>query len=203
MTGQDRRVRRTRRILHEALIALILDCGYERITVQDILDRADVGRSTFYAHYRDKEALLMASFDDMREQLRRELDTMTPGTAPDDTARPAAVVFEHAYRHRRVYRALCGKEGGHLVHRHLHRLIGGLLHKHLRPHLVSSAQLPVEVVAEFYTSAALGLLTWWVNEDFPHDPTWMAQAYQRLAVPGILAAMGTGASVTTGPLNPR
>ena len=120
MPELDRRVRRTRRILHEALISLILEKGYGRITVQDILDRADVGRSTFYVHYRDKEALLVTSFDDLRDELQRTIEAMAPGVPPVDTALPAAVIFEHAHRNRRVYRALCGKQGGNLVYGHLH-----------------------------------------------------------------------------------
>src|SRR4051812_15011818 len=78
----DRRVRRTRRNLTDALIGLILERGYEAITVQDILDRADIGRSTFYAHFRDKDALLLSCFDDLREDLCRDLDTMTSGLQP-------------------------------------------------------------------------------------------------------------------------
>ena len=71
--AQDRRVRRTRAALRDAFLALVSEKGYEKITIQDILDRADVGRSTFYVHYRDKEALLIALFDAMRDQLEREL----------------------------------------------------------------------------------------------------------------------------------
>jgi AcrR family transcriptional regulator len=93
MTEQDRRVRRTRRILIEALIQLILEKGYSRITVQDILDRADVGRSTFYSHFRDQEALLVACFDSLRDELRGEIDAMTPGASQPDPARPAAAIF--------------------------------------------------------------------------------------------------------------
>jgi AcrR family transcriptional regulator len=190
MADHDRRVRRTRRILGEALLSLILEKSFERITVQDILDRSDVGRSTFYAHYRDKEALLLAGFDTMRAELRRDLDAMKPGVPPDPTS-PAAVIFDHAYRHRRIYQALCGRQGGNVVHRHLHRLIGDLLREHLRPHLAAvGSDLPVDVVAEFYTSAALGLLIWWVNHDYPHSPAELAGMYQRLAAPGILAALG-------------
>jgi len=107
MTEQDRRVRRTRRILIEALIALILEKGYSKITVQDILDRADVGRSTFYDHFRDREALLVACFDNVRDESRREIDAM-PGASPPDPACPAAAIFAHAQRRRPVYRALCG-----------------------------------------------------------------------------------------------
>jgi AcrR family transcriptional regulator len=191
MADVDRRVRRTRRILHEALIELILERAYERITVQDILDRADIGRSTFYAHFRDKDALLIAGFDEMGERLRRELDAMSPGTPPADPARPAAIIFEHAYRHQHVYRALCGRQGGNLVFRHLHRLIGELMREHLRPHIAAAAaDLPAEVVAEFYTSSMLGLLVWWVDRGFPHGPGWLARAHRRLAVPGLLGALG-------------
>lgn len=194
MAGQDRRVRRTRRIIGDAFVALILERGYERITVQDILDRADVGRSTFYAHYRDKEALLTAAFDDMRDALRADLAAMTPGVQPDPTS-PAGAIFDHAYRHRAIYQALCGRQGGNLVYRHLRHLVGDLLREHLRPHLTAAgSDLPVDVVAEFYTSAALGLLTWWVDHDFRHGPTELAHMYQRLAAPGLLTALGHGDS---------
>src|SRR6266567_9635349 len=58
----DRRVQRTRRLLHKALMSLILEKKYESITVQEILDRADVGRSTFYMHFQDKDQLLFSGF---------------------------------------------------------------------------------------------------------------------------------------------
>ncbi|GIH15883.1 TetR/AcrR family transcriptional regulator [Rugosimonospora africana] len=184
-TEPDRRVRRTRRILREALVSLILDKGYDRVTVQDILDRADVGRSTFYAHYRDKEALLVSCFDDLRDDLRREFDAMTPD-ADVDPAGPAAILFGHAHRHRDLYRALCGRRGGSLVERHLHQLVSDLLHGHLRPHLAAAgSDLAVDVVVEFYASAALGLLVWWVNQDFRHHPDRLARMYQRLAASGL------------------
>ena len=128
----DRRVRRTRKLLHDAFISLAIEKGYEKTTIQDILDRADVGRSTFYVHYRDKAALLTTSFDDMGEQLQRQLADVS-AASPIDVALPAALLFEHAYRNQRVYRALCGHQGGALVQRHLRALIGDLLRKHLRP----------------------------------------------------------------------
>src|SRR4051812_37141511 len=97
--AMDRRVRRTRRILGDALLELIVEQGYEQTTVQDVLDRADVGRSTFYAHFRDKDALLMAGFDEMAEQLRTDLAAMTPGTPPEP-GQPVQALFLHAYRNQ-------------------------------------------------------------------------------------------------------
>jgi AcrR family transcriptional regulator len=195
MAQHDRRVRRTRRLLIEALIALIMEKGYSKITVQDILDRADIGRSTFYAHFRDREALLVACFDNVRDELRREIDALTPGASPPDPARPAAAIFAHAQRRRPVYRALCGKQGGTIVIEHLHGLVRGLLEDHLQPHLAAAgSDMPVEVVAEFHASATIGLLSWWVEHDFPYGPSRLAELYRRLATPGILAVLGHPAS---------
>jgi AcrR family transcriptional regulator len=179
----DRRVRRTRKLLHDAFITLAIEKGYEKTTIQDILDRADVGRSTFYAHYRDKAALLTTSFDDMHEELQRQLADL-PAATPIDVALPAALLFEHAYRNQRVYRALCGHQGGALVQRHLRSLIGDLLRKHLRPEFSGSdTEVPADIAAEFYTSAALGLLVWWIAHDFCNGPTWLAETYRALALP--------------------
>jgi AcrR family transcriptional regulator len=184
----DRRVRRTRKLLHEAFLSLVIEKGYEKTTIQDILDRADVGRSTFYVHYRDKEALLTASFDGIREQLERELaDITTDG--PVDVALPAALLYEHAHRNQRVYRALCGRRGGALVQRYLRRLIGDLLRKRLRPQFTrAGTDVPADVAAEFYTSAALGLLVWWIDQDFCRDHTWLTGIYRQLAAPDRFAS---------------
>jgi AcrR family transcriptional regulator len=180
-TVPDRRVRRTRKLLHDAFISLVIEKGYEKTTIQDILDRADVGRSTFYVHYRDKEALLTANFDAMHEQLERELDRIA-ATGPVDVALPAALLFEHAYRNQRVYRAMCGRQGGELVQRHLRRLIGDVLRKRLGPQFQQvGAEVPADVAAEFYTSAALGLLVWWIDKDFCGDHVWMTGLYRKLA----------------------
>ena len=184
VAAPDRRVRRTRKLLHDAFLALVIEKGYEKTTIQDILDRADVGRSTFYVHFRDKEALLMASFDGMRDQLEHDLVDIA-ATSPIDVTLPAALLFEHAYRNQRVYRALCGRQGGALVQRYLRRLIGDLLRKHLRPHFTRAGTgVPGEVAAEFYTSAALGLLVWWIDHDFCNGPAWLTATYRTLAAPG-------------------
>lgn len=202
MAEDDRRVRRTRRALREALIGLTLEKGYDRITVQEILDRADVVRSTFYAHYRDKDSLLFSCFDDMFAELASTVDAMAPGAPLTDPARPAEIMYQHASEHRRVYRALCGRQSGAHVYRHLHRRLADLVREHLRPHLAAAGcELPADLVADYYTNAALGMLSWWVDHDFPHDARWLARACRTLAVPGLLAALATGVGAeAAGPL---
>jgi AcrR family transcriptional regulator len=185
LTENDRRVRRTRRALIDAFLCLVEEKGYEKTTVQDILDRADVGRSTFYAHYRDKEAVLLASFDDMQKDLRSEIDARAPAGQSLDIALPAMLVFGHVYNHKRVVRALCGKQAGNTVMQYLHGLIGELLAENLGPQPgPNGSDVPAEVVAEFYAAAALGLLTWWIDHDFCHGPSWLATTYKQIAAHG-------------------
>jgi AcrR family transcriptional regulator len=156
--------------------------GYEKTTVQDILTRADIGRSTFYAHYRDKEAVLLASFDDMQKELRARIDARAPAGQSLDIALSAILVFEHAYRYRPVVRALCGTQAGNTVMRYLHRLIAEPLAEHFgAQHATNGSDPPAEVVAEFYAAAAIGLLTWWIDHDFCCGPTWLATTYTQMA----------------------
>jgi AcrR family transcriptional regulator len=179
----DRRVRRTRELLRRALLEAILEKGYERITVQDIIDRADVGRSTFYAHFRDKEDLLFYGL----EELRAAFDP-----ASQDPARsPTLTVFEHFQASREVWQAMVGRRGAETFTRYLHRLLADLLRSHLRTRLPQEeTQVPFEAVVEYATSTLIGLGThWWTAHDKPLSPREMDQIYRRLTEPGIRAGL--------------
>src|SRR5436305_620987 len=99
---RDRRVARSRRLLQEALVALILERGYTAVTVQAVLDRADVGRATFYAHFTGKEALLLSIFEELRDSLHRELAGITPATVArfGEGVGLLQPLFAHATQHR-------------------------------------------------------------------------------------------------------
>jgi AcrR family transcriptional regulator len=185
MTGNDRRVRRTRRSLRDALVGLIVERGYEKVTVQDVLDRADIGRSTFYAHYRDKEALFEACFDDLRASLERELAATVESPSHDNPTRPIGVMFEHAYANQLVYQALCGRTGDTAGTRLLHRLVLDSLRGHLTP---VGLTLPVDVVAEYHAGGLVAVLVWWVRQGFPQPPGEIAHVCQKMITPSVMAA---------------
>lgn len=128
----DRRVRRTRALLHRALIELMVERAYDRITVRDILARADVGRSTFYAHYRDKDDLLLRSSTDY---LRAALAAAeTDADAPDLLA-PVRTLFELAAGHPEIYRALLGRKSGTVLLRTTRVMVAQILAERLRDRL--------------------------------------------------------------------
>src|SRR5260370_36729951 len=110
----DRRILRTRATLQHALNSLILKKGYDAITIQDICDAANVGRSTFYAHYRSKDDLKRKGFEKLRTLLvdrQREALTMAAGTR-DRSLRFSLPMVQHDRDLVGHYRALRGDRGG-------------------------------------------------------------------------------------------
>src|SRR5437899_11627960 len=110
----DRRAARTRKALHQALLALMLRKGYEALSIQDIIDEADVGRSTFYAHYTGKEDLLRGGFERLRADLAEARGNRLagPGTRRSEPLVFSLALFRHADGYKDVYRALVGGRGG-------------------------------------------------------------------------------------------
>jgi AcrR family transcriptional regulator len=107
----DRRVARTRRNLRESLVTLILERGWDAVSVQDVCGHADVGRSTFYVHFADKEELLLSGFD----ELHAALDGLRSSErGPFSFARN---LIEHAQANQRLFSAVVGKRSGVAVQR--------------------------------------------------------------------------------------
>jgi AcrR family transcriptional regulator len=185
----DRRVRRTRELVSNALIALMQEKRYERVTVQDIIDRADVGRSTFYAHFDDKEDLLLSVFEELRLEFETYERRLGGGDAGEAGPWPTLAVFEHAARYRVVYRAMLGRRGADVVKRHLHRLLSELMRDHFRARASGRTRVPLDVIVELAVSGLLGLLVWWLESDATYSSEDMLDMYGQLTEPGIRAAL--------------
>jgi AcrR family transcriptional regulator len=178
---KDRRVTRTRRTLREALIALIIERGWDGFSVQDICDQADVGRSTFYMHFADKEELLVGGFDDLRKMLRANLASKA-GPSPEPLSFVGGMI-EHAQQNHRLFLALVGKRSGQLVLQRFHDLVLDLVRDDL-------GRLPgkgpaKEVTVRFIAGAFLELLAWWLESRNPVDPSALEQQFLRMAAPAM------------------
>lgn len=148
----DRRVRRTKGLLQRALIELLLEKGYSRTTVQDILDRADVGRSTFYSHYRDKDDLLVVS---CTEYLRTAVND---SGAPDTRLwEPVHTLLELAEQNRELYRALVGKRSGAVLIRATVQMVHEVLADHLYSRLARDTR-DFETTLTILSWGLIGLL---------------------------------------------
>jgi AcrR family transcriptional regulator len=190
----DRRVRRTRELLRHALVSLILERGYEHISVQDILDRADIGRSTFYAHYRDKDQLLLSGFDEAFAALAAEIPPPEPsGSRQGDFLEPARVLFAHAEGHRQLWKALVGKPGAELVLRYLRDNLTALLEPHLRGQVTDTPHDEVKLAAavQYTVNGLIGILVWWCESNAPYSAEEVYIIFKRLTTHGVKRFLAT------------
>jgi len=182
----DRRIQRTRQLLQDALLALILDKGFEAVTVQDVIDRANVGRSTFYAHFQDKEELLFSGFEHLRTEFEKYLQSGS--VTPDSPWVLSRSMFQHAHSQRRLYRAFASKQGGNLALAHIQKYLSAVLYDHLRIQLAKRKKSPPpEIVAHYIASSFIALLTWWLDNDSTYSAEQMNEFYLRLVQPGVEA----------------
>ncbi len=186
-TVRDRRVRRTRDLLHRSLMALILEKGYGRVTVQDILDRADVGRSTFYTHYQNKDDLLVESGQEYLWTMFGEHAPASPNIrgGPTPLLHPAWVIFRLADGNRPLYQALVGKRGSDLVARSANKMLTEVFTEHLRAQRALKDDSHLEVVVAFLVSGLIGMLTWWLNSEAPFTADEIYACFEGMAIRGI------------------
>jgi AcrR family transcriptional regulator len=180
----DRRVGRTRKALKEALTDLILEEGYEGVTVQDVIDRADVGRSTFYAHFVDKDDLLMAILADLEMP---GLDTST--WKPDDAAFGwTLALFRHFGSGKRLFKAVASSQSGALARRETTRRLEILAQAELS-RLRAARRLDafqLETVVRFLVGTFVGFMDWWMREENEHLPAEQVDhAFRSLVLPGV------------------
>jgi AcrR family transcriptional regulator len=183
----DRRVARTRGMLHQALLSLIMEKRYEAISVEDICDRANVGRSTFYAHFTGKDDLKRSGL----EHLRRELldQHRNASASAQASTRPlgfSLTMFEHARDHMHLYRALVGSKGGAIALDTVRQTLCDFVRGELTRTKARDANgIPREFVVQHIVGAYMAVLIWWLDDGAKLPPRRMDELFQRLMSKGI------------------
>ena len=192
----DRRVQRTRLLLHKALISLILEKKYESITVQEILDRADVGRSTFYTHFRDKDELLVGGLENVKHLLQSSQAAAVAGSGKsyEKIIGFSLAMFEHGYEYRAVNRALLGSNAEAVVRRQIHSALTTVVNQEVRTQLQKRkrSDYPVspELLTHFLVSTYISVLTWWLQAKTHVTPKEIDEQYRHLVLPCLASVFG-------------
>jgi AcrR family transcriptional regulator len=182
----DRRSQRTYRLVSSAFGELLVEKPYEEILVQDILDRAGIGRTTFYAHYFDKEDVL----DSMTEQILSMFTHQIAHSTARQRVVPSLELFEHIYHSpHQHFRALMRGRAGEPLWEALQTALGLAIEPALCTLCAErrSPSIPLPVVSEYLAGAFLTLLKWWLAADMPYPPQQMENIFQQLALPGVWA----------------
>src|SRR5262245_60507318 len=189
----DRRVQRTRQLLHGAMMSLIQEKGYEALSVQDIIDRANVGRATFYAHFDNKEDLLASGIDGLRASLKerqRHALSSTGMEADEGLFAFSRELFVHANEHRTVFRAMVGKRSGAVIQQLLQKMLVDLVRDEVKAVWAArkTESTPLEAVAQFIGGGLFGLLMWWGNGRMRMAVEEVDAMFRELAIPSLKAA---------------
>ncbi|HEX2777430.1 MAG TPA: TetR/AcrR family transcriptional regulator [Candidatus Acidoferrales bacterium] len=180
----DRRVRRTRDALGDALVQLMHERPFDEIKVQHVLDRAGVGRSTFYTHFRDKDDLFVSDVDEffagMSTLLSRRREV-------SDRVAPVLEMFAHLAEMRKFYDALVASGKIHdlmqLAQGHFARGIERRLSELPRSRGLNAKHRPA--IATALAGSLLSLMTWWITRTKRESPQQMDDAYHRLVWTGL------------------
>jgi len=170
----DRRVARTQRALIQALVDLALKRRYERITIQQILDRADVGRSTFYTHFRSKDDLLLRSFQGMLGQFDHALDAEEGSSG---RVAPVRELFAHIGSFRAFHQAMVRARMIDRVHQAGADLLARTIERRLQ---ARPGKVPAAVAAPALAGALFALLRWWLETDTRYTPEDMDAMFHAL-----------------------
>jgi AcrR family transcriptional regulator len=190
---EDRRVQRTRPLLERALIELIEEQDYETITVQQITDRANIGRATFYLHYRDKEHLLLSTIQKLEEDLAQRLEPLRPPDLLMGKQTLEEQIFRHVATHRHLYQVLLSERGAALARKRLMAyLTEQTEHFVLNPLLetIREPAVPVSFLATFLSGTLYTAITWWLDHQELKTPGEMGHLVHELAMRGILSILG-------------
>jgi AcrR family transcriptional regulator len=181
---QDRRSQRTQQALMDALIALLAVKNYDEISINDIVDHANVGRATFYVHFQDKDDLLRNGFERVLDMLIQHISLVE---ADQNLQLDTTPLFLHAKGHYELYRMLVWGSGFEVLTKDGHAALSAKFLESFTLFLSGKPEPPVPLAILSYSVAGtlLMLLKWWLDNKMPYSPEYMNGIFQQLVMPNI------------------
>lgn len=176
LTRHQRHRLRTLKQLQTALVELSLEKGYDALSIQDITDRADLARATFYLHARDKDELLWSLIADMIHATEEEVGQKFSGPIPPQAEYYGYWnIFNHIEKNRDIYRVILGSRGSsQMAHRVHDYMVSETVKDIQNTGIYTDFHLPVEVSAQIIIGSILSLAIWWLEKPNDYTPQQMA-----------------------------
>lgn len=183
LTRHERRKQRTRNLIKSTALALLIEKGYEPLTIQDITDRLDLVRATFYVHFRDKDEVvwevLRDHFDELNAQIRQ-----LPRLEPHERhQQKILLIFEYAAQHRALLTVMLSERGHIRLSQRFAGYVAEIVHSDIIDGNTPSVDgVRVDFAAQFLAGALLQVLTWWLGSGSHEDltPDQLAAMFSQL-----------------------
>ena len=190
---QDRRTRRTRQVLRDAFVALLKEKRYEDVSVQDIIERADVARSTFYVHYVDKEDLLVGKWGVFASNLGVHADGLKHEENKGHSILSTLGWFQHIQAQADLLKIIAKDPAMDLAMKTLHGILLEDMQIRVQGHLPENrnASIPPSLAVEYLAGSLMTLLKWWVKQGMSYPPERMDEIFQQLVMQGVPSVIKT------------
>ena len=185
LTRHQRHRLRTRKQLIDAAMELVLEKGYDAVTIQDITDRADLGRGTFYIHFKDKEDVLWSAIQDGLQETEKEAHSQfKDGLPPKLEYYGYLNIFRHAERNQSLYRVMLGEKGSAILTGRVLTYLAAEMERDLqllKPKIYAGFDIPNEILLQVISGAVFQTVRWWLETPNDYSPEHMAgMLYQAL-----------------------
>jgi AcrR family transcriptional regulator len=180
-------------MLKNALMDLIVEKGYEAVNVQDITDRANLGRATFYLHYKSKEELLIESLNAAALELTQKIEELPIENWSLTREEPVFLIFTHAEANANLYRIILRGQGGVLIARWVHDFIATNTHHFLDEQVKQlnlKPLLPLDFIGNYFAGSLLAIITWWLENNMPYPKEEMVRMFLLISAQGRARATG-------------
>lgn len=196
MRKLDPRVIRTRAMLRDALIAMILEKGYDATDIGDITERAGLRRATFYLHYRNKEELLIVTLHETLDALMQKMDELPSSEFNEEMVRrEQRMTFIHVQENAALYRAILTGQGTAEIMRNLRDFLVKRIEERCNaqtPKLVLN--VPIDILANYMTAVWLNMIIWWLDTGMAYSVEQMAEMCTQLVFRGAVSTMDVSTS---------
>lgn len=187
----DPRVRRTHRILQQALVSLILEKDYASISIKEITDRADVAYITFFRHYNGIDELLMEVLDEGLAELLRHIETLAGKSEDPANEVEGKLIFEYIRQKSDLFRILLKSQSVTRIRKSVIQDIARMFEDSCgflqRPNIY----VPANIASNHMATSLLSLIEWWLEHKMSPPPGQMGKIYKALIIDGTIRAVAS------------
>jgi AcrR family transcriptional regulator len=193
---EDPRVRKTRRLLRDALVSLILDKDYASVSIKEITKRADVAYITFFRHFESIDHLLMEVLDEGLTELQGHIETLAKQSETSALETEGRLIFEYIGQKADLFRILFKSQSVTRVRKKVVQNIAVIFQKSCIPLARSGSQMTIAMMSNHIATSLLSLIEWWLDNNMKPLPVQMGKVYKSLIIDSTMGAVNSLSAVS-------
>ena len=192
----DPRVRRTRRLLREAMVSLIMEKDFNSITIRDVTDRAEVAYITFFRHFESLDQLLMEVLDEGLAELRDHIETLAKQSETSALETEGRLIFEYIKQKADLFHILFKSQSVARIRKKIVHTIAVIFQQSCAPLARSNSQVTIDIMSNHIATSLLSLIEWWLENNMKPAPAEMGKVYKSLIIDSTVGAVSSLSAVS-------